>query len=150
MRRRQILAAIGTTISFAGCLSVARGSNPDDEAPSPTREGGVDITVPTGSPGETVTITITAQSVTHLRFSTVPDNGPSVEYENAVFSPTPSAVWQRRPPTWQWSASEHVTGEIPLTVPETVDAGDYQFGIAIQHDNSDEELTERFTVPVEE
>lgn len=163
MRRRQLLAALGTTIPFAGCLSTAADDESPEQSPTPTATDGesseksqtpttvseIEITVPTVSPGETATITINAQSVTHIRFSNIPDINATVEYEDAEFSPSPSTVWDRKPPTWEWSPAETVTGDVPLTVSESVPQGDYQYAIAIQQDNSDGELIKTFTVTVQ-
>jgi len=163
MRRRQLLAALGTTVPFAGCLSTATGDDsPGDsptstdtdgespeESPTPTTESDIEIIVPTASPGETATITITAQSVTHIRFSDVPDIEATIEYENAKFSPPPSAVWERKPPTWQWIPAETVTGDVPLTVSESVPPGDYRYAIAVQQEDSEAEVIETFTVTVQ-
>lgn len=156
MRRRQLLAGLGMSIPFAGCLSTATGSESSDETPTPTptptstAESGIEITAPAVSLGETTNLSINAQSVTHLRISDTPEIDATVEYENAEFSSSPSAVWQRKPPTWQWSPAENITGEIPVSISETVAPGDYQYAIAVQQKNTEEEVIQTVTITVQE
>lgn len=149
MRRRQVLTALGTTIPFGGCLGATKGGESPDKMPTATTDSYIEITAPTVSQGETATITITARSVTRLHFSDVPDSDATIEYENGAFSPSPSVVWQGKPPTWQWSTAESVTGDVPLTVPETVPPGDYRYAIAGQIKESEDELIEGFVVTVQ-
>lgn len=149
MHRRQVLAVLGTTIPLAGCLSTASGSDSPNESSTPTDESNIEITAPTVSQGETATVTIEAQSVTHLRFSDVPEIDATVEYENAEFSPSPSAVWQRKPPTWQWSPAKTISGDVPIRVSDTVSPDQYQYAIAVQQPDNDEELVEEFTLTVQ-
>lgn len=150
MRRRQVLAVLGTTVPFAGCLNTATGSGSPTDSSASTEGSDIDITEPAVSQGETATVTIDAQSVTHLRFSTVPEIDATVEYENTEFSPSPSTVWQRRPPTWQWASAETITGDVPIHVPGTVPADEYQYAIAVQQSDHDEERVREFTLTVRE
>lgn len=178
MHRREVLAVLGTTVPFAGCLGAATSGGPPTESatktgsattkgspvttgsatatgsatptgsPVPTGKSYVEIRAPTVSRGETVSITIDARSVVHLRFSRVPDTDATVLYGNAEFSPSPTAVWTVRPPTWQWSPPRPVTGAVPIRVPDTVAPDDYRYAIAARRPDSDEELVEGFTLTV--
>lgn len=151
MRRRQLLAGLGMFIPFAGCLSTATGNESLDATPTQTSkaESGIDITAPAVSPGETTTLTISAQSTTQLRISDTPEVDVTVEYENAEFSPSPSAVYQMKPPTWQWSPAEDISGEIPVRISEAVPPGDYQYAIAVKQKNSEDEVIQTVTIPVQ-
>jgi len=144
MRRRQVLATVGTSLPFAGCLSTVTGEDTPDSA----SESGIRLTVPAVAPGETVSIAFTAQSVTHLRVSDAPDIEATVEYGDATFSPSPSTVWTGKPPTWQWSPSESITGKLPLTVSETATPGDYRYTVTARREG--EETRESVTVTVRE
>lgn len=148
MRRRQLLAALGTTMPLAGCLSTVTGNGSPGESTVPTAGSVIDVTAPTVSPGGTATITINAQSVIRLRFSDVPDIDATLQYESAEFSPSPSTIWDVKPPTWEWASAGNVAGDVPLAVSESSQPGDYQYAIAVQQDDSEEEVTEAFTVTV--
>lgn len=154
MRRRQLLAGIGMSIPFTGCLSTATDNGVSDETPTPTPtstpESGIEITAPAVSPGETTTLSLNARSVTRLRISDIPDINATVEYESIEFSPSPSAVYQMKPPTWQWSQPENITGDIPVRISKTVAAGDYQFALAAQQKNSEQEVIQTVTISVQE
>jgi hypothetical protein len=74
----------------------------------------------------------------------------TLAYGDAEFVPSPTATWQRRPPTWQWSPPAAVDGDVPLSVPATVEPGEYTYTIALQREDSDEEVTRTTTVTVRE
>lgn len=148
MHRRRFLAVLSTTIPFAGCLSTVTGSGSPNESPTPTDDSDIEITAPTVTQGETATVTIEAQSVTHLRFSYVPEIDAIIEYENTKFSPSPSAVWQRKPPTWRWSSPGTITSDVPIRVSGTVPPDSYQYAIAAKQPDNDEEQVTEFSLTV--
>lgn len=150
MQRRQVLATLGTALLSAGCLGAARRIGGSDDTPSPTPGSDFAVSAPTVSPGETGRITLTAESVVHLRFSDVPNGDVNVDYGDASFVPSPTAVWQMRPPTWQWNPPADVDGAVPVSVPDSADPGEYSFTIAIQRDGSDEEIMRTASVRVRE
>lgn len=144
MNRRKYLSAIAVCVSSAGCLDridMATESDGDSD------DGPLTITTPTLEQGETTTVTVEADSVSTLRFSETPDPGP-VTYSDARFSPSPSSVYQRDPPTWIWSDSPDVSGEIPVRAPADIPPGEYQYTITMQQEASEEDLAETVVIEV--
>lgn len=148
MNRRKYLAAIAVCVSSAGCLNridAATASEPDSDGEAGNEP--LTVTAPTVERGETTTMTVDADSVSTLRFSDIPNPGP-VTYSDARFSPSPSSVYQRDPPTWVWSDSPDVSGEIPVRASADVPPGNYQYTIALQQEASEEARTETVVIEV--
>ena len=144
VNRRNYLAAVAASIGFSGCSALAT-TGPESD----TDESMLTVTAPTVTQGETATITVEAQAVNQLWFSAVPEFNV-VAYDDAEFSPTPSVVFQREPPTWVWSSPETVSGTVPMRVPETTPSGTYQYSITMQPRDDEKEVTETVTITIQE
>jgi len=144
MNRRKYLSIVGTSTFFSGCTALGGTKSESD-----TNDEILTVSAPTVTPGENATITLEAQSVSHLRFDTVPDVD-IVEYENAEFSAHPTTTYQMSPPTWIWSLPKTLSGTIPITVPDTTTPEAHQYSIVMKSAVTEEVVTETFTITVEE
>lgn len=147
MNRRSYLAtvgALGASVTLAGS-SVSGGGTASFSVTSPRIEQ-----------GETAIIAIEATDPGSMRFSELPGeieppaNSGSLEmgFENAEFTPPPDVVWQAYPPTWTWSSTPAIEGEIPVRTASDTPPGPYEFAVTVYRAGSDENVTNEATVTV--
>lgn len=108
----------------------------------------VEIIAPSVSPGETARVEITARSVGRIRFTETPAIDATVQYDEAVFSPSPNVVWEAMPPTWEWNPPDDVSIKIPVDVSDNVPPGKYSYSLSIHLAKRGEELVEPFSLTV--
>jgi len=148
MKRRSYLAtlgSLGTTLTLVGCLAS------DEEA------GSSSVTDPTVGQGETAIVTIEGTDVGSIRFTGILEGSDSpnndepleIQFENAEFTPSPDVVWQADPPTWEWSSTQTVEGEVPIQTTSETPPGTYEFAVTVSKANSDEKVTKKTTITVE-
>lgn len=145
MNRRSYLAtcgALGASVTLAG---------------SPVSDGEADsfsVTSPRVEQGETAIIAIETTEPGSMRFSELPgeiespaNSGPlGMGFENAEFTPPPDVVWQAYPPTWTWSSTRAIEGEIPVRTASDTPPGTYEFAVTVYR--ADENVTKEATVTV--
>lgn len=145
MNRRSYLAALGASITLAGC------SAPDEPVDS------LSVTSPTVEQGEGATIAIEATDVGSLRFTEIPAESElagdetqlEIEFGSATFTPSPDFTWQTHPPTWSWSSGRRLEGTVPVQTLRDTPPGTYRISVTVFEDGSDEERTETASITVE-
>ncbi|NHN43616.1 hypothetical protein G9C85_18510 [Halorubellus sp. JP-L1] len=138
MNRRSYLAALGASITLAGC------SASDDSVDS------LSVTSPTVAQGDVATIAIEATDVGSMRFTEIPTESElsdderqlQIEFEGATFTPPPEFTWQTHPPTWSWSSEQRIEGAVPVRTLHDTPPGTYRISVTVFEDGSDEEKTE--------
>ena len=148
MKRRSYLATLGSlvaSVTLAGCSASGEESN------------SFSLTSPTVEQGETAIISIEATGVGSMRFTEIPgesdisaNNEPlKIGFENAELTPSPDVVWEAYPPTWGWSSTRAIKGEIPVQTNSDTPPGAYELTVTVYKADSDEKITKETTVTVE-
>lgn len=147
--RRQILFGLSAVLTgVAGCIAES-----DDTA-------SFSVSEPTIEQGETVAIDIDATNALRLRFSEPPvEAQPSnietsgdlksvfdILFENADFTPSPDAIWESEPPTWEWSSGQNIEGQLPIRAFSDAPPGTYQLALSVEKEAAEKEIIVDVTV----
>ena len=140
MKRRKFSSALLTvgTVAVAGCIG--------DGEWSPTIDGG-ELRL---SPGEESTITVEATDIGGFSFQPEPE-GVTIETDLSEINvtPPPDSGGDSDPPQWYWSSRTDVTVEAPITIAESVEPGEYQYGVTVYlNDDSDRTVQEEFDLTI--
>lgn len=159
MNRRKFMLVAGATglVGTSGCLTSALpgdnnsggGTVTDDSSNS---EPTVDGEEPELTPGAETTLTVTANNITDLHFSELPDREViEFDLDSDHVSPAPEAIDQSYPPHWSWSSRTSVTVDAPVTVADDAEPGEYPYEVTVLTDNDKStEMAEEFVITVVE
>lgn len=147
MNCRRFLATVAavTPIGIAGCSYGAQ-------------DPPFSVSAPTVRQGESGTIAITAPNVASMHFDEQPGGSPpkvnfesiDIEYISVQFTPSPDAVWQGDPPSWNWNPAQSVMGDVPVRVNDDAPPGDYQFAVSIMSGDTEDRRMRQSTITVTE
>ncbi|TKX83631.1 hypothetical protein EXE43_23250 [Halorubrum sp. SS5] len=147
MERRGFAAGVIAVASgiVAGCAG-ERGLRP--------RDGGWDPTITadevTVSPGGEATLAVRATDVGGFTFRPPPE-GIRIETSapEADIVPSPDSGADSYPPQWFWPSRTNVSVEVPISVDDAVEPGEYQYGVAVSlGEESDRTVREEFPLTV--
>jgi hypothetical protein len=102
------------------------------------------------SPGEESLITIQASDIGGFSFQPTPE-GISIEttLSEIDVEPRPDSGNDSQPPQWFWSSRTDVTVEAPIAIADSMEPGEYQYGVTVYpQDHSEQEVHAEFDLTI--
>jgi hypothetical protein len=107
---------------------------------------------PALAPDEETEISIEATDIGGFSFLPSPEGIQiGMSLDKCEVTPSPDSGNDSYPPQWFWSSPSDVTVEAPLKIEDTVESGEYQYGVEIYRDEDhDEKVREQFDITIAE
>ncbi|GAB3706555.1 hypothetical protein [Halorubrum pallidum] len=140
MDRRKFVSGplVGGAIISAGCTGLLPWN--------PTIDG-EELTL---SPGEKSMITIEVTDIGGFSFQPAPEGITIVTTRSEIdVTPPPDSGGDSDPPQWFWSSRTDVTVEAPIAISDSVEPGEYQYGVTVWRKNQhSDEVQARFDLTI--
>ena len=102
------------------------------------------------SPGEQSMITVEATDIGGFAFQPTPE-GITIEttLSEIDVAPPPDSGNDSYPPQWFWSSRTDVTVEAPVAITDSMEPGEYQYGVTVYpQDHSEQEAHAQFDLTI--